>query len=104
MPEPDSGIRAETGERSWTSSAAPAVRAPAFDKRPPPNTEPTVAVVGQRIDEHPDGFRIVLMRGDIEELDTRATAMALGVSPGVVRKRLHRATQALPMLLERKLA
>jgi RNA polymerase sigma-70 factor (ECF subfamily) len=37
---------------------------------------------------------------DIEELDTDQTAEQLGISPGAVKTRLHRARQALRTLLE----
>lgn len=52
------------------------------------------------IDMLPDGYREVLMLRDIEETDTEQTALQLGVSPGAVKTRLHRARQALRTLLE----
>ena len=48
----------------------------------------------------PAPYRDVLILRDIEELDTEVTASALGVLPGVVKTRLHRARQALRTLLE----
>ncbi len=48
----------------------------------------------------PAPYREVLTLRDIEEFDTEATAAALGLSPGVVKTRLHRARQALRTLLE----
>ena len=52
------------------------------------------------IDALPEAYRTVLLLRDIEELDTEETARALGVSPGAVKTRLHRARQALATLLE----
>ncbi len=48
----------------------------------------------------PEAYRTVLLLRDLEELDTEETARALGVSQGAVKTRLHRARQALAMLLE----
>jgi RNA polymerase sigma-70 factor (ECF subfamily) len=42
----------------------------------------------------------VLLLRDIEELDTEQTAQHLGINPGAVKTRLHRARQALRTLLE----
>jgi RNA polymerase sigma-70 factor (ECF subfamily) len=52
------------------------------------------------IDELPEDYRTVLVLRDIEELDTEQTAAILGVNPGAVKTRLHRARQALRTLLE----
>lgn len=52
------------------------------------------------IDALPESHRTVLILRDIEELDTEATARALGLSQGAVKTRLHRARQALATLLE----
>jgi RNA polymerase sigma-70 factor (ECF subfamily) len=52
------------------------------------------------IDRLPDPYRDVLILRDIEQLDTEATAAVLGVLPGVVKTRLHRARQAVRTLLE----
>jgi RNA polymerase sigma-70 factor (ECF subfamily) len=52
------------------------------------------------IDRLPESYRTVLVLRDIEELDTDTTARLLGVSPGVVKTRLHRARQALRALLD----
>jgi RNA polymerase sigma-70 factor (ECF subfamily) len=52
------------------------------------------------IDELPEDYRTVLVLRDIEELDTDQTAAIIGVSPGAVKTRLHRARQALRNLLE----
>jgi len=51
------------------------------------------------IDRLPEIYRMVLLMRDIEELDTAETAVALGVSEGVVKVRLHRARHALRRLL-----
>lgn len=51
------------------------------------------------IDRLPEIYRNVLMLRDIEELDTQETADVMGISPGAVKTRLHRARQALRGLL-----
>ena len=48
----------------------------------------------------PEGHRNVLLLRDIESLDTGEAAELLGISPGAVKTRLHRARQALRELLE----
>jgi RNA polymerase sigma-70 factor (ECF subfamily) len=58
------------------------------------------ATVRTCIDQLPEGHRIILMLRDIEGLDTMETARHLGVRPGAVKTRLHRARQALRSLLE----
>lgn len=60
----------------------------------------TRLLVRRCIDELPDDFRNVIILRDIEELDTETAAEALGISPGAVKTRLHRARQALRTLLE----
>jgi RNA polymerase sigma-70 factor (ECF subfamily) len=52
------------------------------------------------IDRLPEPYRTVLLLRDIEEFDTEQTAQQLGVTPGTVKTRLHRARQALRTLLE----
>ncbi len=52
------------------------------------------------IDQLPEPYRTVLLLRDIEELDTEETALQLGIAPGAVKTRLHRARQALRTLLE----
>jgi RNA polymerase sigma-70 factor (ECF subfamily) len=47
----------------------------------------------------PESYRTVLLLRDIEELDTEQTAQQLGITPGAVKTRLHRARQALRTLL-----
>ena len=60
----------------------------------------TRAQVRACIDRLPDPYREVLVLRDIEELDTEQTAQQLGINPGAVKTRLHRARQALRTLLE----
>jgi RNA polymerase sigma-70 factor, ECF subfamily len=60
----------------------------------------THAHVRTCIDRLPDPYREVLVLRDIEELDTEQTAQHLGINPGAVKTRLHRARQALRTLLE----
>ena len=52
------------------------------------------------IDRLPEPYRVVLLLRDIEEFDTDQTARRLGITPGSVKTRLHRARQALRTLLE----
>jgi RNA polymerase sigma-70 factor (ECF subfamily) len=52
------------------------------------------------IDQLPEDYRTVLILRDIEEFDTDQTAGILGLNPGAVKTRLHRARQALRSLLE----
>jgi RNA polymerase sigma-70 factor (ECF subfamily) len=47
----------------------------------------------------PESYRIVLILRDIDELNTEETAQRLGIAPGAVKTRLHRARQALRTLL-----
>lgn len=60
----------------------------------------TRALVISKIHELPDDYRIVLLLRDIEELDTAEVAEVLGITPGNVKVRLHRARSALKKLLE----
>jgi RNA polymerase sigma-70 factor (ECF subfamily) len=60
----------------------------------------TRAQVRACIDRLPDPHRQVLVLRDIEELDTDQTAQHLGINPGAVKTRLHRARKALRTLLE----
>jgi RNA polymerase sigma-70 factor (ECF subfamily) len=50
------------------------------------------------------GYREVLLLRDIQELDTEQTSREMGIPPGAVKTRLHRARQALKELLEPMLA
>jgi RNA polymerase sigma-70 factor (ECF subfamily) len=63
----------------------------------------TRAMVRTCIDQLPDDHRTILILRDIEELDTDTTAVILGVTRAAVKTRLHRARQALRMMLERHL-
>jgi len=56
--------------------------------------------VRRSIDQLPEPYRNVLILRDIEGHDTAATAELLGVAPGAVKTRLHRARGALKTLLE----
>jgi RNA polymerase sigma-70 factor (ECF subfamily) len=57
-------------------------------------------LVHRCIGELPDNYRIVLVLRDIEGLDTTTVANHLGIEPGTVKTRLHRARQALRTLLD----
>ena len=57
-------------------------------------------VVQRCIDQLPEIYRTVLILRDIEDLDTEPTAQLLGLSPGAVKVRLHRARLALRGLLD----
>jgi RNA polymerase sigma-70 factor, ECF subfamily len=62
----------------------------------------TKATVRRCIEQLPDTHRLVLILRDIDELDTEEVASLLDVTPGNVKVRLHRARQALKVLLERE--
>jgi RNA polymerase sigma-70 factor (ECF subfamily) len=57
-------------------------------------------LLSEAIEALPESYRNVLLLRDIEDLDTEETARAMGISPGAVKTRLHRARQALRGLLE----
>jgi RNA polymerase sigma-70 factor (ECF subfamily) len=59
----------------------------------------TRARVRACIDRLPEGHRTILLLRDIEELSTEETASRLGIRPGAVKTRLHRARQALREML-----
>jgi RNA polymerase sigma-70 factor (ECF subfamily) len=63
----------------------------------------TRQMVRDKVDLLPEEHLTVLILRDIEELDTAATAQALGIRPGAVKTRLHRARMALRELLEGEL-
>ena len=65
--------------------------------------EETRHMIREKIDMLPDDYRTVIILRDIEELDTDATAEALGITAGAVKTRLHRARMALRELLEGEL-
>ena len=58
------------------------------------------ALLRQAIDGLPEIYRNVVLLRDIEEMDVRETAAALGITEGAVKVRLHRARA----LLQRSLA
>ncbi len=58
------------------------------------------ALVRRCIDRLPETYRTVLLLRDIEELDTEEAARALRITPNAVKIRLHRARQALRLLLD----
>jgi RNA polymerase sigma-70 factor (ECF subfamily) len=80
---------------------------------PRPAWEPTGAALAQRdemramvaelLDKLPADYRTVVVLRDVEELDTEQAASVLGISPGAVKVRLHRARQALRTLVETRL-
>lgn len=84
----DSGHHAQPERESAEQAPALLVRAE------------TLALVRACIDQLPDAYRTVLLLRDIEEHDTDQTAHLLGIAPGAVKTRLHRARQALRSLLE----
>jgi RNA polymerase sigma-70 factor (ECF subfamily) len=57
-------------------------------------------LVRRCIDMLSDDYRTVLLLRDIEQISTEETAAILGVNPGTIKTRLHRARQALRTLLE----
>ena len=56
--------------------------------------------VRQKIDELPESYRTVLLLRDIEENNTEETAQLMGITPGAVKTRLHRARMALRELID----
>jgi RNA polymerase sigma-70 factor, ECF subfamily len=58
-------------------------------------------MVRRCIKRMPDAYRIVLVLRDIDEHDAEEVAGFLGLTPGNVEVRLHRARQALKALIER---
>ncbi len=53
------------------------------------------AIIRRAIDALPGIYRNVVLLRDIEEMETRETAAALGISEGAVKVRLHRARTML---------
>ena len=64
----------------------------------------TRAIVRMSIDRLPEDYRAILILRDIEELDTDETAAILGLSRSATKTRLHRARQALRVVLDPMLA
>jgi RNA polymerase sigma-70 factor (ECF subfamily) len=63
-------------------------------------SDETKAQVRKCINYLPEDYRTVLVLRDIEEFGTEQTAAILGLNPGAVKTRLHRARQALRTLLD----
>jgi RNA polymerase sigma-70 factor, ECF subfamily len=61
------------------------------------------AVLRQAIEGLPEIYRNVVLLRDIEEMDARETAVALGITEGAVKVRLHRARAMLQRSLAPKL-
>jgi len=61
------------------------------------------AVLRNAVEELPAIYRNVVMLRDVEEMDVRETATALGISEGAVKVRLHRARAMLQRALVPKL-
>ncbi len=64
------------------------------------DSEQTRRRVREAINALPESYRTVLLLRDIEGLDTRETAQALGASENAIKIRLHRARQALRTLVD----
>lgn len=62
--------------------------------------EETRRAVRDAIDRLPETHRTVLLLRDIEGIDTAEVAEMLGISPGAVKTRLHRARAALRELVD----
>jgi RNA polymerase sigma-70 factor (ECF subfamily) len=62
------------------------------------------AILRTAIDELPPIYRNVVVLRDIEEMDVRETATALGIAEGAVKVRLHRARALLQKHLAPRLA
>ena len=60
-------------------------------------------VVEQAIDELPEPFRIVFMTRVVEGMNVEETAEILGLKPGTVKTRLHRARAVLRDNVEKKI-
>ncbi len=60
----------------------------------------TRELVRRSIDRLPEGYRNLLILRDIEGYNTQEAAALLGLTPGAVKTRLHRARGALKSLLE----
>jgi RNA polymerase sigma-70 factor (ECF subfamily) len=62
------------------------------------------AMIESAVGELPPIYREVFMLRDVEELNVQETAEALGIEPGAVKTRLHRARMMLQKLLAPALA
>ena len=63
----------------------------------------TREMVRKCIDQLPENYRTVLLLRDIDELDTDEVAAILKATTNTVKVRLHRARQALRVILEREM-
>jgi RNA polymerase sigma-70 factor, ECF subfamily len=77
---------------SWAESASEALE-----------QEETRVLVRAAIEELPETYRTVLMLRDLEGLSTREAADLLAASENAVKLRLHRARQALAVIIRRRL-
>jgi RNA polymerase sigma-70 factor (ECF subfamily) len=78
---------------SWAESGGDALEA-----------EQTRALVRAGIDELPERHRTVLVMRDIDGLSTREVADLLGSTENAVKLRLHRARQALAVIIKKRLS
>lgn len=62
----------------------------------------TQAMVRRCIEELPAAHRLIVTLRDIDELDTEEVASLLGITSATVKVRLHRARQALKVIIERR--
>jgi RNA polymerase sigma-70 factor, ECF subfamily len=63
--------------------------------------EETRELIDEAIRELPDTYRPVILLRDVEDLSTAETAEILGLSPDVVKQRLHRARLMVRQKLDR---
>lgn len=96
--EPMLPVFAEDGHHaepvvSWADSAAQALE-----------SKETRALVRGAIEELPESYRTVLVLRDLEGLSTREAADLLGTTENALKLRLHRARQALAVIIRRRLA
>jgi RNA polymerase sigma-70 factor (ECF subfamily) len=78
------------------------------DDRAAPNASPEDettraelrAILERAIDDLPDGFRVVLVLRDLEDLSSAEVGEALGLTEEAVRVRLHRARRRLRTAIE----
>jgi RNA polymerase sigma-70 factor, ECF subfamily len=64
----------------------------------------TCARVRAGVEQLPEAYRTVIRLRDFEGLSTEETAVRLGTNCGAVKTRLHRARQALKLILEPQFA
>lgn len=57
-------------------------------------------LIHEAISQLPENYRNVILLRDIQEMSTEEAAEALGITPGAVKVRLHRARMALKTLLD----